>query len=449
MNVEGKNILVVGLAASGVAAANFLIRRGARVTVTDIKDESALRDRIEQVCGPVRLALGGHRDQDFLSADTIILSPGVPASLPQLAVASQSGIPVYAEVELAYRFLKGTVVGVTGSNGKTTTTALIGELFKQSGKTCLVAGNIGPPMIDCVDASSPGTTFVVELSSFQLETIESFRCHIAAVLNVTPDHLDRYTDFHGYLQAKERIFLNQTEEDFAVLNADNSCSRGMVNGRRARPALFSRRDILKEGVFVQEGAVRIRWEGREQRVCDVSEIRLKGNHNLENVLAAAAVAYLSGLDLEVMREVFRTFAGVEHRLEFVRRLGGVDYYNDSKATNVDSACQALCAFDQPLIVIMGGKDKGGDFTALQEVVKKRVKLLVLLGAAGDKIWAALGHVVPTVRAGDMNEAVELACSHAETGDAVLLSPACASFDMFENFEHRGRVFKQAVAELED
>ena len=448
MNLNGKNVLVVGLAESGLGAANFLLRHGARVTVTDVKPRGELMGRIEHLAGSVRLSLGGHREEDFTGAELIILSPGVPTSLPQLRKASLGAIPVYSEVELAYRFLKGMVIGVTGSNGKTTTTALIGDLFRKSGRECIVAGNIGPPLIGFVEGSSQQSTFVVELSSFQLETIETFRCSVAALLNVTPDHMDRYGQFEDYVQAKERIFLNQNAQDYAVLNADSPLCLQMAETRKSRVMLFSRKKVLPEGVFVLEGKVQIHWKGQQHCLMPTAQIPLKGTHNLENVLAAAAVGHVSGLDLPLMAECFRTFAGVEHRLERVGRVGGVDFYNDSKATNVDSAYQALCAFDQPLILIMGGKDKGGDFTRLQPVISERVKLLVLLGAASDTIFEALGNSTLTRRASNMKEAVEVAYQHAREGDVVLLSPGCASFDMFENFEHRGRVFKQMVAELD-
>ena len=448
MNLKGKKILVVGLAESGLGAANFLLRHGARVSVTDLKPKSELMDRIEHLSGPVRFALGGHREEDFTGAELIILSPGVPTSLPQLRKASQLGILVYSEVELAYRFLKGKVIGVTGSNGKTTTTALIGELFRNSGRESIVAGNIGPALIGSVEGSVPQTTFVVELSSFQLETIESFRCDVALVLNVTPDHMDRYTQFDEYVQAKERIFLNQNAEDYAVLNADNPHCVQMTPARISRVMFFSRQKVLPEGVFVRNGKIHIHWKGQEHCLMPTAEIRLRGTHNLENVLAAAAVGYVSHLDLGAMAETFRTFSGVEHRLEPVGRIRGVDFYNDSKATNVDAAYQALCAFDQPLICIMGGKDKAGDFTALRSVMSGRVKLLVVLGAASDKIFEALGSTVPARRVSDMKEAVKVAYRNACKGDVVLLSPGCASFDMFKNFEHRGRVFKQMVKELE-
>ncbi len=450
MSVKNKKILVVGFARSGLSAANFLLERGARVTITDTKTEEELKDYISQLTMSPALSLGAHQIEDFVDADFIVLSPGVPSNLPELLKASECNIPIYSEVELAYRFLEGRIIGVTGSNGKTTTTTLIGELFKKAGREYVVAGNIGSPLIQWVNRSSASTetTFVVELSSFQLENIDQFKCDIALILNVSPDHQDRYERFEDYVQAKEQIFLNQGGEDYAVINADNPFTVKMANRCPARVLLYSRKQDLKEGVFVRNGSIQVIWGGQEQCLMPVDEIRLRGQHNLENMLAATAAGYLSGVDREVMIETFRSFAGVEHRLEWVRELGGVTFYNDSKATNMDSAAQALQAFTEPLVVIMGGKDKGADFGVLQSLVSDKVRLLVLLGAAADKISHSLGDHVSTLRARDMEQAVELAYENAHPSDVVLLAPGCTSFDMFEDFEHRGRVFKERVNALE-
>ncbi len=444
-------MLVVGFARSGLSAANFLLSRGAEVTITDRKGQEELEDSIAQLTRPVRLSLGAHRLEDFLQSDFIVLSPGVPSDLPELAEASSRGIPVYSEVELAYRFLKGRLIGVTGSNGKTTTVTLIGKLFEAAGLSCVVAGNIGSPLIGSLEtsvgASSPPTTYVVELSSFQLENIEEFTCDIALMLNISPDHQDRYPEFHDYLKAKERIFLNQSHQHHAVLNADDPHILKIATERRRAALLFSRRQALEEGVFLHEERIQIAWKGEKQDLMPAGEVRLRGDHNLENVLAATAAGFLSGVDQEAMAETFRTFRGVEHRLEPVRELEGVAFYNDSKATNVESTLQALQAFSEPLIVIMGGLDKGADFSRLAPVMNEKVKQLIVLGAAGDKIETALSGDVPTIRAQDLPQAVELACDHALSGDVVVLSPGCTSLDTFEDFEHRGRVFKEAVNAL--
>lgn len=453
MDLVNRSILVVGLGRSGQAAANFLVRCGARVTITDRRSEEALSRELSGLNAPYRLSLGGHRVKDFLEADLIVVSPGVPSHLLELCEAERRGVPIYGEVELAYRFLKGTIIGITGSNGKTTTTALIGEMIRREEKRpCWVAGNIGVPLTRCLLeepelCTSGQGIFVVELSSFQLETIRKFRTHIAALLNLTPDHLDRHGCFEDYARAKSRIFLNQRREDFAVVNADDRCCVGLGQKSPARVFPFSRRRRLKEGAWVQDGEIRLAWDNHRRAGLPVSSVGIKGLHNLENVLAAVGVGFLMGIGIEAMARAASQFRGVEHRLELVRTLDGVRYYNDSKATNVDAASRAIEAFQEPLILILGGQDKESDFTPLQPLVSSGVKRLILLGSAAPKIHRILGKSAPTDRVRDLPEAVDLAFQNAESGDVVLLAPACASFDMFENFEERGRIFKQLVRAL--
>lgn len=450
MQLRGKKVLVVGLARSGVSAAALLTRKGAQVTVTDIKSESELTDHIELLDSAVELRLGGHDTEDFLSSELVVLSPGVPASLPEVQQALSNGIPVISEVELAYRFLRGTFIGVTGSNGKTTTTSLIGRILESAGLTSVVAGNIGDPMSGFVIDESMGredTVYVIELSSFQLETISRFRCDVAVILNITPDHLDRYSGFSAYTAAKKRILLNQTSNDFAVINRDNSTSWQLSASTNAHLFPFSTCKRLEEGVLIEDGKIIVRNEGGDQEVMPVSSVALKGEHNLENVLAAVAVASLLKVSGEQMSRAISSFSGVEHRLELVRRFRGIDYYNDSKATNLDSAMKALQAFETNLVVIMGGLDKGADFEQLRSLVSRRVRRLILIGAAAEKISRALTGSVSISHAEDLNEAVRLAAASAELNDVVLLAPACASFDMFENYEHRGKVFKNSVMAL--
>ena len=453
MKLKKKSVLVVGFARSGLTAANFLLKRGARVTITDLHNKNTLKEHISQLVGPVQLSLGGHRLEDFLNTDLIVLSPGVSLSRPELQAASQHNIAILSEVELAYRFVNGTVIGVTGSNGKTTTTSLIGELLKNSGKQSMVAGNIGFPLIQWAEtqygSGAPPTTVVVELSSFQLETIEKFRCHIAALLNLTPDHQDRYQKFEDYIRAKERIFLNQTSGDHAILNADNPHTLEIAERCKSSVLLFSRKRSLEKGVFVQKGIIRIRSKGKNHDLMPIQNIRLIGNHNLENVLAATAVGLVAGLTPKTMAKTFENFRGVEHRLELIAELNSVSFYNDSKATNIDSASRALQALTVPLVVIMGGLDKGADFGKLRPFMADKVKLLILIGSATNKIHKALSGTVKTIAVSDMIEAVQQAHQATVPGDAVLLSPGCASFDMFKNFEHRGRIFKQAVQALEN
>lgn len=451
MEVKNKNFLVVGLARSGLAAANFLAGRGARVAVTDTKPPQDVSTRVAALDRSVRLLLGGHPREEFLAADFIVLSPGVPSTLPELRAAAEHGIPVISEVELAFRFLSGRIVGVTGSNGKTTTTSLIGAILNEAGQGAAVAGNIGNPLIGAVQErlsrGDPESLFVVELSSFQLETVDRFRCDIAVVLNITPDHLDRYATLHDYIEAKARIFRNQEKRDLAVLNLDDPVTASLARRTPARLFPFSRGRKLEEGIFIHDHEIRLRWEKEDVPIMPVAEIPLQGGHNLENVLAAAAVAHLLGVDASLIRQAVRHFPGVEHRLEWVRKLDGVDYYNDSKATNVDSARQALRAFDRPLIAILGGKDKGGAFEQLRPDVQERVKRLILIGAAAEKIENALRGTAPVLRASNLPDAVRRAREEAVSGDVVLLAPACASYDMFENFEERGRVFKESVRSL--
>ncbi len=446
MNLSGRDILVVGLARTGLSAANFLIGKGARVSVTDLRTKNELNDRIARLRGKVRLVLGRHREADFTGVDMIVLSPGVPSGIPPLVRARERGIPVWSEIELACRFLKGTLIGVTGTNGKTTTTTLVGEMLAASRRPHVVAGNIGVPLLDKVEDATEETVWVVELSSFQLETTRTLHCRVAVVLNVTPDHLDRHPSFEAYWQAKRRILLNQEGSDFAVFNRDEPNSRRMAEGAKARSLFFSRLDRCA-GVFFRDGKIWIQVDDESHQVMDRSQIRLKGEHNLENVLAAAAASFLVGVEPDAIARACRSFAGVEHRLEWIRDLEGVSFYNDSKATNVESASKAMEALDQPLVAIMGGTNKGSDFRVLRPLVERRVRHLVLLGEARESLVEGLRGAAPVSEVGGLEEAVRRAFLEALPGDAVLLAPACASFDMFRNYEERGRAFKDLVSQL--
>ncbi len=449
LQLRNKQVLVVGLARSGVAAANLLLSQGARVRVTDHrKPGDSFRDELKKkLQGKVEKTLGCHRVADFLQADLIILSPGVPADIAPLRKARSAGVPVLAEVELAFHFLSGPIIGVTGTNGKTTTTSLIGQMFRDAQAAVAVAGNIGTPLTEiALLGSNPGTTSVVELSSFQLEGIQDFRAHTALILNVTPDHLDRHGSLESYARAKRRILLNQSRQDWAVLNADDELSSGMRSEVAGSVCLFSRHP-LAEGVGVEAGQIVIRQKGETTSVMPASEILMKGEHNLENVLAATCAAYLSGLSVRAVRRTIQNFKGVEHRLEQVAVYDGVTYYNDSKATNVESAKRALQAFSNPVVLIMGGQDKGGDFEPLADLIDERVRRLILIGEAAGKIGRAVGSSTAVSEAADLQEAVVAASRAASQGDTVLLAPGCASFDMFDNYEHRGREFRESVARL--
>ncbi len=448
IDLTGKRVLVVGLARTGLATALFSSEYGATVTATDEMPETGLAETAAKLrAAGVRLELGGHKLATFLDQDLIVVSPGVSAKLPPLQLARTRGIPVWSEIELAWRFLRGKLVAITGSNGKTTTTSLVKHILETAGIPTLVGGNIGTPLLSRVQSSSDSTVTVAEISSFQLETIESFRPEIGLLLNITPDHLDRHASFEEYARAKQRMFENQLDRDFAVLNVDDP---EVVQRAPSRPQIywFSRQKRVAAGAFVRGDEIVFRSDRAETVLLRREEIPLRGEHNLENVLAACAAARLAGAEPSAIGAGVRSFAGVEHRLEFVAEVGGVAFYNDSKATNVDATLKALEAFSSPLLVILGGKDKGGDFTILCESLRQHARCVFVIGAAAEKIAAQTGDAVPIERAGTLDRAVRLANERARPGDTVLLAPACASFDQFENFEHRGRVFKQLVEQIE-
>jgi UDP-N-acetylmuramoylalanine--D-glutamate ligase len=447
-DLEGKKVLVVGLARTGVSVALFCAGYGAMVTATDVKPEAELGEAVAKLRNAgVTLELGAHAPTTLIALDLIVVSPGVPANAPLLTLAREHGISVWSEIELAWRFLRGKLIAITGSNGKTTTTSLVAHILKTANIPTLVGGNIGTPLLARVEASMDTTVTVAEISSFQLETIEAFRPEIGVLLNLTPDHLDRHETFEQYAAAKMRMFENQLERDVAILNADDpEVTRRMPS----RPHIywFSRQKRVAEGSFLRDDQIIFRRDGSETSLLRREDIPLKGEHNLENVLAACAACYLAGADPASIAAGVKSFQGVEHRLEFVAQVGGVDFYNDSKATNVDATLKAVEAFSGSLIVILGGKDKGSDYTTLCEPLRQRARLVLLIGTAAEKIASQLGDAVSVVHASTMERAVEMASERARPGDTVLLAPACASFDQFENYEHRGRVFKELVAKLE-
>ncbi|HVB56344.1 MAG TPA: UDP-N-acetylmuramoyl-L-alanine--D-glutamate ligase [Candidatus Acidoferrales bacterium] len=447
-DLVGKRVLVVGLARTGVAVSLLAAAYGAAVTATDERPEAELAEAAARVRAVgVDLSLGGHAPAIFLEQDLIVVSPGVPAKLPALERARARGIPVWSEIELAWRFLRGKLVAITGSNGKTTTTALVAHILKTAGIPTLVGGNIGVPLLSLVESSTDATVTVAEISSFQLESIQGFRPEIGVLLNLTPDHLDRHASFEDYAHAKMRLFENQLDRDAAVLNADDpEITRRMPSGPHV--FWFSRRKRVAEGAFLHDGQIIFRSEGAEIPIMHRGKIPLRGEHNVENVLAACAAAYLAGASPAAIASGAQTFRAVEHRLEFVDKIAGVEFYNDSKATNVDAALKALESFSGPLLVILGGKDKGSPYTILREPLRQRARMAILIGAAAPKIAADLGDAVPFELAGTLDRAVTLATERARPGDVVLLAPACSSFDQFENYEQRGRVFKNLVAQLE-
>jgi UDP-N-acetylmuramoylalanine--D-glutamate ligase len=448
IELKNKRVLIVGLARTGVAAARFCVGRGACVTAIDDRGAEQFGEAVEELRNlGCALSFGGHPVAGFAAQDLIVPSPGVPANHPGLAVARSAHVPIWSEIELAWRFLRGRLIGVTGSNGKTTTTSLIGHILAVSGKPVCVAGNIGTPLILHVDESNDETVTVAEVSSFQLELIHSFRPEIAVLLNLTPDHLDRHPSFEDYVRAKTRIFENQTERDAAVINADDPTAAQQGHSQ-ARIFWFSREKRVASGAYLRNGQITFRRDGEDTALLDRGDIGLRGEHNLENVLAAASAAFLAGATPEQIAAGVRSFPGVEHRLEFIAEISGVSFYNDSKATNVDATLKALQAFSGGLFVILGGKDKGSDYAPLVPLLRERARGVLLIGAAAEKIAAQLNGSVHFERAGTLERAVGLACERARHGDTVLLAPACASFDQFENYEHRGRAFKQLVHALQ-
>jgi UDP-N-acetylmuramoylalanine--D-glutamate ligase len=448
MDVRGKHVLVVGLGRSGYATALALARHGAVVTVSDRKPPAEFGDLLPALLKEkIGLELGSQSPETFLRHDLIVLSPGVPWDLPQLGGARDHQIPIYPEVEAASWFLDGIFVGITGSNGKTTTTALLGDMLRASGFPTFVGGNIGNALSTAADHASPGTMFVTELSSFQLEGIQEFRPHVAVMLNLSPNHLDRHPSLEAYAQAKRQIFRNQRAQDFAILNADDPWVAGLEPAVSSRPVMFSRRREVPEGVFVSRGRVFYRVQHLERLLFETSDVALRGDFNLEDVLAATAAACMLGADFAAIRKAVREFQAVEHRLEFVRAIQGVEFYNNSKATSVDATAKSLEAFDHGVHLIMGGKDKGAPYSPLLPLIKDRVRDILLIGAAAPLIARDLAGSAELIHAGDLATAVQEAFMRSCPGDTVLLAPACSSFDQFTDYEERGRVFKDLVKML--
>ncbi len=449
MELSGKRVLVVGLGKSGLAAARFLKERGARVTVSDARPATLIAELPGLLEQGIMVEAGSHGLLTFRRQDLIVVSPGVPASTPELKQVRAMGMHIIGELELGAQSLQGQVLAITGSNGKTTTTSLLGEILKAAGKPTLIGGNIGKPVTELVPESTPETWSVLEVSSFQLETVETFRPRIAMVLNITPDHLDRHGSFENYAAAKARITEFQTAEDFLVLNAEDKATQMVAAKTKAQIYWFSPRRQIKQGAFVHgETIFFIPSEGaKPEPVMPVAEIPLAGAHNVENVLAAVCAARLAGVPSEAIRTAVAAFKAVEHRLEFVRELHGVRYYNDSKATNVDATAKAVEAFAGGIYLILGGKDKDSDYAAMGPLLRDRVKTVITIGSAAEKIEHQLAGVVKIERAETMDRAVALAHEAAVAGDTVLLAPACASFDQFQNYEHRGQVFKSLVQSL--
>ena len=432
MKLDGARVVVVGMAKSGAAAVRLVLEKGALVRAVD---EKPMGDVIGVKVEP-------QTESAFRNADLVVISPGVPADLDLLEKARARGTPVVGELELAAAFLKGQHIGVTGTNGKTTTTALVGHILRESGIPCQVGGNIGTPPTAMVETSRAGQWNVLELSSFQLETVQTFHATIGVCLNVTQNHLDRHHTFENYVQAKARLFERQQPGDSAVLNADDPVTVEFAGRTPATTSWFSSSRGVA-GAWLDGDLIQLRGN----KLLNVRDLRLRGRHNYENVMAAALIAERAGAQPEQIARAAATFAPVEHRLEPVREINGVAYYNDSKATSVDATLKAIDAFPGGLWIILGGKDKGSDYTVLREPLRAKARAALLIGAAASKIAGQLGDSVPLLQCGTLAAAVEEAYRSAQAGDTVLLAPACASFDQFDSFEHRGRVFKELVNAL--
>ncbi len=448
MDLRGKKVLVVGLGKSGGAASRLLLRNGAIVTATDSNPAEKLSDEARGLSGlGVKLEAGFHRTESFISSDLIILSPGVPKEIKPLATAKARGIRIISEIELACRFINTPVIAITGSNGKSTTTTLICEILRTRGDVVFAGGNIGTPLCDYVLAGNIADWVVAEISSFQLETIEEFRPKISVLLNISPDHLDRYHNISEYAEAKFRIFENQGKGDTAIINGDEPWCPELSGRIKCDVVLFSRQKKITNGIYTEDGWIISDMEGARFRVCEISSLGIKGVHNLENAMASVAAGILAGCNRHVIETALKKFTGLEHRLEFVREINGVRYINDSKGTNVGAVIKSIESFNEPLLLIAGGRDKGSDFSPLGPLIKERVKRLILIGEARDKIAETAGSMTETSFASSLQEAVSIAHREAVKGDIVLLSPACASFDMFKNFEDRGNKFKEIVWRL--
>lgn len=447
MDLKGKKVLVVGLARTGIATAKFLKAKGSLVTATEVKPKEEMKEAVQALKGmDISTEWGGHQTETFLKQDIIVVSPGVDLNIEPIQKAIKQGVRVVSEIELAYHFIHVPIIAVTGTNGKTTTTLLVGEMLKEDGRKVGVGGNVGEPLILFADGKDRWEVLVVEISSFQLEAIEDFRPRISVLLNITEDHLDRYPRYDDYIEAKVRIFANQNSGDLAVLNRDDPIVMQFREKVKAKKVLFSLKEKLGEGAFSNGQTIFLRL-GEKGEEYSIAKTPLKGIHNVENMMAALTTARIFGCSKKSIQTVLDRFKGLEHRLEFVREIKGVRFYNDSKGTNVGSVVKSLQSFSEPVTLIAGGKDKNGDLSPLEALIQKRVKHLILIGEAKERMNRELGGLTDTVMAKTMEKAVLLAHQKAKAGEVVLLSPACSSFDMFKDYKERGKVFKEAVKRL--
>jgi len=452
LNLMNKNILIVGLGKSGISAGMLCKQLGGQVTFYDGKSRISLEPIVTSLEQEgFSFIFQEIKEMDWKTKDLIIMSPGVPTDLPFLQQAKKYGISILGEMELAYQFCHLPIIAITGTNGKTTTTTLVGEIFKKVLSSTYVVGNIGVPFSEQVLNMEKKGYVVAEVSSFQLETIKNFHPLVSAVLNITPDHLNRHKTFDKYIQTKEKIFMNQTQDDFLVLNADDPYCIAMQDKTKAKKIYFSTQKVLNEGIYTLNDDIIIAWRGKKISLCSIHDLIIVGEHNVQNVMAAAAIALCQGVDISLVRDVVCSFKGVEHRIEYVTTWNDVLYYNDSKGTNPDAAIRAIYSMQRPIVLIGGGMDKGADFTTWVQAFKGKVKYLILLGETSHKIvqTAHQQGFLNITQVQNMQEAVKLAHQIANVGDCVLLSPACASWDMYTSYEERGNIFKEAILNLKE
>lgn len=447
MDFKNKNTLVVGLARSGVSAANLLHKLGANVTVTDEKGEETLSDNVKKLEKGISLKLNGHDSVNINGIDLTIISPGVPWDSPFLNKIREKGIRIMSEVEFAFQQLQAPFIAITGTNGKTTTTTLTGEILKRGGKKVFVGGNIGNPLCEEVLNGGKSELVLSEISTFQMEGSETFKPYISAILNITPDHLDRHESMDEYIELKKRVFINQDENDYMILNLDDEIAAGFSTEVRGKKVFFSRLKEVENGAFVREDKIIFKNDGREETVCSLKDLKLIGVHNIENTLASVAISGICGISGKIMRDVISEFKGIKHRMELVREIRGIRFINDSKGTNVGATVKSLQSFNEPIILIAGGKDKGSDYLPLKGLIEERVKFLILIGDAKKKIAKNLNGFKNRIEADTLENAVKEGYKRAKSGDIVLLSPACASFDMFRDYEDRGEQFEEIVNRL--
>ncbi|PAB58827.1 UDP-N-acetylmuramoyl-L-alanine--D-glutamate ligase [Anaeromicrobium sediminis] len=448
MDLKGKKVLIVGMGKSGIATVNTLSEQGAIVYTYDKKTKEELKDILLKI-NENKIAEMYSEFPNSEEFDLIVLSPGVPTDLEFIKEAKSGNVEVIGELELAYRLCNGTFIAITGTNGKTTTTALTGEIFKNAKKDTYVVGNIGVAAISKAPLAKNTSIMVTEVSSFQLESIKEFKPHIGAILNITPDHLNRHKTMENYIKAKADIFRNQNENDFIILNKDNEETYKLSNKCKSKVIFFSRKEILQEGAYVKDKTIIVKKDNRSYEICHTSDLQIPGTHNLENALAATAICFWAGIDVASIRKTLKEFMGVEHRTEFVSEINGVRYINDSKGTNPDASIKAIEAMKNPILLIAGGMDKGSDFTEFISSFNGKVKNMILLGETAKKIeeTAKENEFYNITIVKDMNEAVKAASAMAVSGDCVLLSPACASWDMYKSYEVRGKDFKECVLNL--